>query len=380
MNCLLDPTILPASVEVSRFAGRSGVDEFHLVVEPTDDSGFAEQLAIVEAAYPRALSEYGLGAETAVFLRWFCSDPTNQAALLPHHDCAVSCVGQPPLPPARVALWAYHVKDPAGPLDKRRDGNTLTLSRGPLTHLWCTGIASEGGDSHAETRGVFERYNGILDGHGMRLSEHALRTWLFVRDIDADYAGLVSARREFFAAHGLSAATHFIASSGIGGAAPDAGVRVHMDAWAIGGLAPGQVEYLAAPGHLSPTHVYGVTFERATAVSYADRRHVIISGTASIDREGRIVHEGDVMRQLDRTLENVTALLSVAGARVEDMLSWIVYVRDPSDQAAVRAELRERLAGAPVLVVAARVCRPGWLVEVEGLAALPARNGRLPAF
>jgi len=35
---------------------------------------------------------------------------------------------------------------------------------------------------------------------------------------------------------------------------------------------------------------------------------------------------------------------------------------------------------APVQVVVAPVCRPGWLVEVEGLAIIPASNPDLPPF
>ena len=39
-----------------------------------------------------------------------------------------------------------------------------------------------------------------------------------------------------------------------------------MDAYAIGGVESAQIEFLAAPDHLSPTHTYGVTFERGTSV------------------------------------------------------------------------------------------------------------------
>ena len=125
---------------------------------------------------------------------------------------------------------------------------------------------------------------------------------------------MVDARAEFFADHGLTPDTHFIASTGIEGSTARPDAKVSMDAYAIAGVRPEQLSYLAAPDHLSPTHTYGVTFERATSVAYRDRNHIILSGTASIDPEGNILHPGDMPRQLDRTLENMEALLAKAGA------------------------------------------------------------------
>jgi enamine deaminase RidA (YjgF/YER057c/UK114 family) len=143
---------------------------------------------------------------------------------------------------------------------------------------------------------------------------------------------------------------------------------------------PEQIEYLSALDHLSRTAVYGVTFERGTSVAYRDRKHVILSGTASIDSKGEIVHPGDVAQQLDRTLENMEALLERAGARLGDMCHFIVYVRDPADQAEAERRMRERVGDAPVVVVVAPVCRPGWLIEVEGMAIVEAAEEELPEF
>ena len=59
---------------------------------------------------------------------------------------------------------------------------------------------------------------------------------------------------------------------------------------------------------------------------------------------------------------------------------FVVYVRDSSDAAFVELRMRERVGDAPVQVVAAPVCRPGWLVEVEGYAIIPSANPGAPAF
>ena len=82
--------------------------------------------------------------------------------------------------------------------------------------------------------------------------------------------------------------------------------------------------YLKALDHLNPTHEYGVAFERGTRISL-DQQLFLISGTASIDRHGNVVYMGDVMRQADRLLENIDALLHDCGASLDDMQYFIVY-------------------------------------------------------
>ncbi len=387
----IDGHDLPVRAHLAAFRSSTGATELHISIEPLAMASVDDQLRQLAEAYRIVLAAAGTDATSAVFRRLFCSDPTNQVETLaasplaqPGHRaeaCAISIVGQAPVPPARVALWAYHLHDPAGPLDKRSADTTLSVRRGQLTHHWSTGLTGpQATDSADQTHAILEGYARDLAARGMTLADHVLRTWFFVRDIDANYAGLVQARRGLFTEHGLTAQSHYIASSGIGGTSPDTAATVAMEAWAVDGLQPLHVRYLKALDRLSPTNIYGVTFERATAVNYHDRRHVIISGTASIDDQGRIVHPGNVHRQLDRTLENIEALLNEGGASSADMASWIVYLRDIADFAAIEPRLRKRFGPAPLVVVHAPVCRPGWLIELEGLAVLPADHPDAPAY
>jgi enamine deaminase RidA (YjgF/YER057c/UK114 family) len=380
-----------AAVNVSRFRGTSGVTEWHITVTPESADTLEDHLNQLESGYRAALAATGLDLRTAVWRRFFCSDIANQAPVLCRHafsdpacadePCAVSHVGQTPLAEAKVALWACHIDDPAGLLDKAHDGITLTLRRGSLQHLWSTNmVCPEQESASQQTHAVFTDYVARLQSQGLTLADHVIRTWLFQPNIDLDYPAMVATRREFFAAHGLTADTHFIASTGIAGTHPLPNARVFMDAYAVGGIHPGQVDYLAALDHLGPTYDYGVTFERATAVSFRDRKQVFISGTASIDPRGDIVHPGDVLRQLDRTLGNIESLLAAAAATLADMLVFIVYLRDPTDHARVLPVLRERLGDAPMLVLDAPVCRPGWLIEIEGIATVSADHPELPPF
>lgn len=380
-----------AEVRLSRFRGAGGVEELHLTVRALQRGHVETQLDQVLQTYRRVLDDLGLDLSTAVFRRFFCSDLPNQTAALqaralsrrhePDNPCAVSWVGQAPLPPAKMALWAYHVSDPQQALCKEVRDATMILTRGHLQHRWTTGLISVEAEScYDQTRALFDGYQRRLDDAALSLSRHVLRTWLFVQNIDVNYAGMVAARLEVFREQGLTPETHFIASSGIDGVSTDLRAKVLMDAYAIGGVQPNQVEFLSALDHLSPTHIYGVTFERGTSVAYRDRKHVIISGTASIDAHGNILHAGDVSRQLDRTLENIEALLQGAGAALNDMGLFIVYVRDSGDADMVLRGMQDRVGNAPVTVHRAPVCRPGWLIEVEGLAVIPAHNPCGPLF
>lgn len=44
---------------------------------------------------------------------------------------------------------------------------------------------------------------------------------------------------------------------------------------------------------------------------------------------------------------------------------WVVYLRDISDYAKVDAYMQARFPDTPRIILEARVCRPGWLIEME---------------
>jgi enamine deaminase RidA (YjgF/YER057c/UK114 family) len=385
------PTPDGANVHVSSLAPAGGAKELHLTVAPQAAGTFVEQLRSLEAGYALALRELGLQDESAVFRRVFLSDAANQAAVVrasrlaapPDGDpIAVSIVQQPPLPDCKIALWAHHVCD-AAPLKKERIEGGVALRRGPRTHLWLAGLPSHAAresSSFEQTHVAFEACAQTLAAEGATLRDHLVRTWLFVRDIDAHYQGMVAARAELFKRHGLTRSSHYVASTGIEGRGAERHAFVALDAYAVAGLASEQVHFLNAPQHLGPTADYGVTFERGTAVDHGDRRHVFISGTASIDPTGATLHVGDCKRQLERALENIDALLADADAAPGDVAHILAYLRDPADRALVERELRGRHPTIPALILLAPVCRPGWLVEVECIASVAQRAPRWSTF
>jgi enamine deaminase RidA (YjgF/YER057c/UK114 family) len=148
----------------------------------------------------------------------------------------------------------------------------------------------------------------------------------------------------------------------------------------MGGLKPEQIVRMQALSNLSPTITYGVTFERGLKVLFGDRAHLHISGTASIDSKGQIMYPGDVQKQTRRTIENIRALLEPHKAGLEDMAYLKVYLRDPENFSTVEKVLSENIPRhIPCLLLEAPVCRPGWLVEIEG-TAVTAEQHNYPNF
>ena len=256
------------------------------------------------------------------------------------------------------------------------------MAHNGYSHVYTTQIHSQNPKlcSYEQTNQIFNNYLELLKGHNLTLEEHCLRTWFYVRDIDNNYAGMVEARNQVFENHQLTEKTHFIASTGIEGSFADPAISVMMDAYAVGGIKPEQIRFLEARENLNPTHEYGVAFERGTAVEYGDRRHIFISGTASINNKGQIVHVGDISGQTERTFENIKALLNEAGADINDLNSMIIYLRDVADYNGVETYISKHYSTIPYIIVLAPVCRPGWLIEIECIAIKPIKNDQFNCF
>jgi enamine deaminase RidA (YjgF/YER057c/UK114 family) len=374
-------------VRYAKFSSPEGPDECHITLQALQLQGsFESQLRELDNAYARALKALGLTAGTAVLRRFFCSDPANQKAILKAHPLAdneapalISIIGQAPLPVGKIALWAYHLSERGQAVAARRKANSIEIPWNQLTHCWMTDLSDcSANDSYGQTQNLFDGYINALKSRKMNLKDNVVRTWIYVRDVDSNYQGLVDARRKLFIDHGLTPQTHYIASTGIEGRCAEPKIKVSMDAYAIAGLQNKQVRYLHAPANLGPTDAYGVSFERATAIAFRDRQHIYVSGTASIDPAGQVLHEGNVLAQLNRVLLNIEALLQDAKTSFDAVAYAVVYLRDPDDARIVRQVMEQRFPLTPILYTWAPVCRPTWLVEIEAMAISEYHDKALP--
>ena len=368
-----------ARADVICFDNGTEVKEYQAIIHVSQKRlTYVQQLEAVMNTYHGLLDQFP--DTQAVFKRYFLSDAANQSddiVVADMTDCAKSIIQQAPLDGTKIALWVYLMSNVQTGMTK---SGLYEVRHGDFRHLYNASAHNLAANSEYQMRLLFNEYIMQLAEEGCTLSDNCIRTWLFVNDIDLNYGGVVRARNQVFFTQGLTVHTHFIASTGIGGRQGDPNVLSQMDNYAIAGIKPEQIHYLYAPTHLNRTSDYGVSFERGTYIDYADRRHVFISGTASINNKGEILFPKDVEKQTRRMWENVEALLKEADCSYDDVSEMIVYLRDVADYELVRSLFEERFPDKPYVIVHAPVCRPGWLVEMECMAVKANNNPELPTF
>ena len=357
-------------IEVSNLHVADGICEYQVMLHATEtEELFENQLLSILRFYQKLLTLLPKNT-TPVFMRFFLSDSANQSDILYSHLAntihnAVSVIEQSPLDGSKIALWIYLQ---SGVETVALPNGLFKVCHGSYQHYWSGSDCCPSGDSAFQTRSLLNRYIEQLTDEGCNLADNCIRTWFFVQNVDVNYAGVVKGRNEIFATQNLTPQTHFIASTGINGRSADYHSYVQLDTYGVKGIVPEQVHYLYGKTHLNPTYEYGVSFERGTSVDYGDRRHVFISGTASINNKGEVMYPGNIKKQTERMLENIEVLLEEANCNFDNVQVLIIYLRDISDYTVVNSIFEERYANIPKVIVKAPVCRPGWLIETECIA------------
>lgn len=117
------------------------------------------------------------------------------------------------------------------------------------------------------------------------------------------------------------------------------------------------------------------SFSRGMRIDLNGLTILLISGTASIDENGKSVHIGDFKAQLRRTYQNITRLLESEGCTWHDIVRTSCYLRDiDRDYEAFNEERtaffkEQGLDPLPASTgIQAKLCRPELLVEIEAIA------------
>jgi enamine deaminase RidA (YjgF/YER057c/UK114 family) len=104
---------------------------------------------------------------------------------------------------------------------------------------------------------------------------------------------------------------------------------------------------------------------------------VYLSGQVSSDASGKLIGEGDFEAQVEQVFRNIKVAVEAAGGTMADIVKLNYYLVAEVDQADVPKlrPIRDRYINveqppASTFVVVSRLTRPGWLIEIEAVAAL----------
>ncbi|MEN6407504.1 MAG: dioxygenase [Thermoguttaceae bacterium] len=308
---------------------------------------------------------------------------------------ATSYVVQAPCDGKLLAIEAMGVGQGRGEVEIERLGEQLVIARhNGIAWAHCAQVVpASNGSVYTAAQEVFRRARLLL-GEANVGFERVIRTWLYlggIVDVEAGverYRELNRARADFFRDISFlnnrspsgRQGSWYPASTGIG----TQGRGLMFSAIALSTDRP---DILAVPlENPRQTAAYDYArryspespkFSRAMALSCGNYATIFISGTASIvASETR--HQGDPVAQTHETLDNIAALIGEEnlsrhglpglGASLDGLGLVRVYIKRPSDYAAVRAACELRLGEVPTIYATADVCRNDLLVEIEGIA------------
>lgn len=251
--------------------------------------------------------------------------------------------------------------------------DTVTLAGRPVGRLYHDGWARhcllgdlQPGDPAAsrqeQTARVFQHLETALAQVGMVLSQVA-RAWLYLDDILDWYAPFNMVRTEIFTQRNLFD-RGVPASTGVG-ARNAAGAALVAGAWAVQPLDNlVQVREVASPQQCSARR-YGSCFSRAVELRMPGLARLLVSGTASIDADGRSAHPGNVRRQIEHTMEVVEAILSSRSLGWADVTRAVAYFKHRQDAPRFDEWCAAHHVGLPVVLTQCDICRDELLFEIE---------------
>jgi enamine deaminase RidA (YjgF/YER057c/UK114 family) len=214
-----------------------------------------------------------------------------------------------------------------------------------------------------QAHSAFQIMEAALEKNGFRFTD-TVRTWIYLDRLLDWYGDFNRVRTGFFEEKGVF--DHMVpASTGIGAGNPF-GAAIMMDVLAVQSKTD-RLKIFAVDSPLqNPALDYKSSFSRAVELDYLTHRSLLISGTASIDPDGKTVHQDDPEKQIRLTMEVVKTLLESRGMGWGDLFRGIAYFKD-MDYLPVYRRIAAELGipRFPLAVSHADVCRHDLLFEIE---------------
>lgn len=214
-----------------------------------------------------------------------------------------------------------------------------------------------------QTHSALQIMEAALEENGFYFTD-TVRTWIYLDKLLDWYGDFNRVRTDFFEEKDIF--SHMVpASTGIGAANPF-GAAIVMDVLAVQPKTE-QLKITAVDSPLqNPALDYKSSFSRAVELQFPTHRSLLISGTASIDPDGKTVYLDDPEKQIRLTMEVIKAILESRQMSWNDLFRGIAYFKDMDYLPIYRRIAAElEIPRFPLAVSHADVCRDDLLFEIE---------------
>lgn len=283
---------------------------------------------------------------------------------------------------AGIQLWGVAQEGPATTV------RTVAAGPAPAGRLWSApgfrllhipgvrGVTPSSTLPQEATRQAQRMFHNAAAGaaaNGFRYVQ-TVRTWIYVARLLDWYEEFNRVRSDFYATRSFGHEQNgpaFPASTGIQGRSADEECLMDVLLFDAKDPSVARARAIDRTSRQGPAPAYGSAFSRAMTIELAGRRTLHVSGTASIDSDGRSMHPGEPDAQCLETLLSVAAVIEQQGGSLSNISSATLFCKNAETYAAYRqAKTLLGIPSFPTVCVIADVCRPELLVELEAVANL----------
>jgi len=128
--------------------------------------------------------------------------------------------------------------------------------------------------------------------------------------------------------------------------------------------------------HLNPEDLHQNPAFSQAVTSEGNVRTVVVGGQNAVDTSGEIVGGGDLAAQTEQAFRNLEIALAAAGASLEYIVKWNVYIVEGQPLEKGFAVFQKVWGGRPnppaiTMLFVAGLANPEFLVEIDAIAMIP---------
>jgi enamine deaminase RidA (YjgF/YER057c/UK114 family) len=132
----------------------------------------------------------------------------------------------------------------------------------------------------------------------------------------------------------------------------------------------GFIEYLNPEGLVKPRG-----FTQVVSVSGLHKT-IYVGAQDSVNEKGETVGKGSLREQTVQALGNIEKALGAAGAKLENVVKWSVYIVEGQNPRGGFEVFQEKWGDKPnppaiTVLFVSGLANPEWLVEIEAIAVIP---------